>query len=204
MTKTVEHFETHQVILPDHRYSDEDDYGVSKPRISFNVHDNGGVPFIVDIYSKYLEIFQRDRRNAPGHFRPQKLFDTPFQKVFVGDNYFQLKRYEAYGKYPGNTLLVQVNRKKYIFIGNKGIYEFTTPQSDQIVAFASPLGNSDVAYPYAIGKKYVYYMLNHIALPISLVENPTLGYESGPEKRRYYDATPRTQFKIKMLQARPY
>ena len=49
--------------------------------------------------------------------------------------------------YNGNTLLVQTSPSKYIMIGNRGVQSFTC--ADQIVDYQSPVGSSQVPYPYA-------------------------------------------------------
>jgi len=128
-------YERHQVMLPSSDLSDEDEFLRQKPRHSFEILDNGGTPFVVDVYARHLEIFE----DYP-HFRPQKIASTPFQKLFVGDNYFNLNRY---GKQPGNSLLVQLDAHQYLYIGWE-IYKFSTRKNDTIQAYASPVGNSAV------------------------------------------------------------
>jgi hypothetical protein len=192
----IREFERNQVMTPNPTDSDTDDYEQPKPRQTFEIHDNGGIPFLVDVYTRHLEVYLKE-----GHFRPQKIWSTAFEKVFVGDNYFGVPRYGARDRYPGNTVLVQVKPKKYVFIGNKGIYEFEARKGDQIVAYASPVGNNDVPYPYAIGERYVYYLLNQATLPIDILEQPHLGYDELYEKYYKRDATSR--FRIKQMHPRP-
>jgi hypothetical protein len=181
-------YERRQVMLPNSNLSDEDEFLRLKPRHSFEILDNGGTPFIVDVYAKHLEIFE-DYPN----FRPKKIFSTPFQKLFVGDNYFNLKNH---GKRAGNSLLVQLGAQEYLFIGTE-IYKFNARKGDTIQAYASPVGNSAVSYPYAIGKKYVYYMLDHTTLPIEILKRPTSGYMEYYDL--FYKPNAGTSFRVKML-----
>nr|URM61880.1 DNA ligase [Mimivirus sp.] len=56
----------------------------------------------------------------------------------------------------GNTILIKLAVNKYIFIGSE-IYKFKT-DSDEIIDYVSPVGNSDVPYPVAYGTQFVYFM----------------------------------------------
>ena len=53
----------------------------------------------------------------------------------------------------GNTILLEIADRRYILISDR-IYQFST--EDWINYFASPIGNNDVPYPYAIGDIYSY------------------------------------------------
>jgi len=70
--------------------------------------------------------------------------------------------------YGGNSLLLKVRRDKneYVFIG-ESVFFFATPADDPIFEYHSPVGNSAVPYPYAIGKKYTYLMIEMIFVPNS-------------------------------------
>ncbi|AGF84841.1 hypothetical protein QJ854_gp941 [Moumouvirus goulette] len=56
----------------------------------------------------------------------------------------------------GNTILIKITTNQYMYIGPE-IYEFET-HNDEIIDYVSPVGNSDVPYPVAYGKKFVYFM----------------------------------------------
>lgn len=55
----------------------------------------------------------------------------------------------------GNSILLKV-RDRYVFIGNS-VFQFCA--SAPITRFVSPVGNSDVPYPYAIDSNKNYYLL---------------------------------------------
>ena len=78
-------------------------------------------------------------------------------------------------RYLGNSILLQVSKNKYIFIGYK-IYSFLT--NVQIVKFVSPVGNSTVPYPYAINSKgYYYFMLANKSIDVAIVPR---GFKNDP------------------------
>lgn len=68
----------------------------------------------------------------------------------------------AFGKaswwHGGNSVLLQVGVRKYVFVGDR-IIEFSTPPDDAIVELVSPMGNSAVPYPYAIGTTNTYLLI---------------------------------------------
>lgn len=55
----------------------------------------------------------------------------------------------------GNTLLLHARGSEYVLCG-AAIYVFDIGDDDVIEEFYSPVGNSSVSYPYAIGQKRVY------------------------------------------------
>lgn len=68
-----------------------------------------------------------------------------------------------------------------MFIGNN-IYKFKTV--DKITKYFSPIGNSDVPYPYAIGKKYTYLMSEYVKVEnINLqTDDPYMHYYNHSKK----------------------
>jgi len=72
------------------------------------------------------------------------------------------------GMYPGNSILICVEPGKYIYSGHE-VYSFETKNGEEIKKYYSPVGNSVVPYPYAIGEKYTYFMLDKQTVPNSLL-----------------------------------
>ena len=74
--------------------------------------------------------------------------------------------------FKGNSILVHLDKidqeNKYLWIG-QSIVEFTT--DDEIQDYYSVVGNSDVPYPVAVGKKYLFFMLDLVAQPKVKYEN---------------------------------
>jgi hypothetical protein len=110
----------------------------------YHTHFNGARPFRVEVSGKKVEIY----KDA-----------TLVKKLTVHKVHC--------GKMPiGNSILLHLSGKKYMFIGNE-IYEFT--MEDEFDAYYS-IGNYDVPYPVLLGSKYVYFMLeyDHTYIPRDL------------------------------------
>ena len=141
-------------------------------------HWNGGRPYLCyfkrDIIKYTVYIFSRDKgiklndkqygqlitpkgvnRFAWAYTKYVK--DYTAEKVFVGidsdDRNFSR----------GNTILLKLNKNRYVFIEGE-IYEFST--TDEIVKYYSMVGNGDVPYPIAVGKENVYFMLDRKYIPL--------------------------------------
>jgi hypothetical protein len=98
---------------------------------------------------------------------------TSFLLVFVGKSPLCAMTEYSGGhgpKFDGNSLLVEVAKQEYMFIGDC-IYRFSTKElNDEIVAYDSPVGNNDVPYPVAIGRTHFYLMLGCISVAKKLIE----------------------------------
>jgi len=143
---------------------------------SYEIHDNGGRPFRVEIQGNKVSVWKNmdtfEKRN--GKFvdihKPEKhILEFDADAVFIGKKspdggYDGLKPKEA----EGNSILLQTG-SKYVYIGSE-IYEFAPVKGDTIIKYYSNVGHSDVAYPYAIGKTHVYILLEKVAIPIDFFE----------------------------------
>jgi hypothetical protein len=172
---------------------------------TYEIHDNGGRPFFVTVkgnnisVEKNMDTFERKNGKFVDIQKPRRhLFDKSVDEVFIGrksstGGYDGLKPSEA----EGNSILLR-DGSKYIYIGSE-IYEFTPIKGDTIQAYYSNIGNSDVPYPYAIGKDYIYMMLDRVAVEKSLFDMKKNIYE------QYYfgelDLKPK-KLKTKLLQKR--
>jgi len=94
--------------------------------------------------------------------------ETVAERVFIGKSPVNEMTSFSGGhgpKFDGNSILIQNHRLTYIEIGRE-IFEFEA--LDEIVTYVSPVGNSDVPYPYAVDSKNRYYLmianviLNHV------------------------------------------
>jgi len=171
----------------------------------YEIHDNGGRPFFVTVkgnlvtVEKNMDTFEQVNGKFVDIHKPLKqLFQKTVNKVFVGKKspkggYDGLKPSEA----EGNSLLLQ-DGSKYIYIGSE-IYQFTPMKGDTIEAYYSDIGNSDVPYPYAVGKTYIYIMLDKVAIEKSVFDMKKNIYQ------QYYfgdlDFKPK-KIKTKVLQKR--
>ena len=153
------------------------------------VHDNGGRPFRVEIDGMKVSVYKNmdTFEEVNGKFKdismPEKhLFDFTADEIFLGKKspkggYDGLKPKEA----EGNTLLIR-DGSNYIFIGHD-IYEFKPIKGDTIEKYYSDIGNSDVPYPYAVGKNHIYIMLDKVAVEKSFFDLKSDIYH------QYYEAT---------------
>ena len=64
----------------------------------------------------------------------------------------------------GSSVLLQTSKSRYVFVGGREAYAFTAT-NDSILKFHSLVGNSAVPYPVAVGKEFVYMMLDHVKVP---------------------------------------
>jgi len=138
---------------------------------TYRTHDNGGRPFLVyvnndltvNVYSKPVDeyCFYPDYYNLPDNYI--NLVDSYVKpvKVFVGTSPYNRMTSFSGGHgthFDGNSILVYLGNFEYVFIGDC-IYKFKTTD-DIIETYYSPVGNSDVPYPFAISNKNVYFMLD--------------------------------------------
>ncbi len=127
------------------------------------IHDNGGRPFkvLVDFDKKNIKVYKFDPYEVDDNSEEHEIvydilvYETDFINVFIGssNDFFEFNMME----YEGNSILVQTGETIYTFIGSM-IYSFTSIQT--INQYFSPVGNSDVPYPYAIDiHKNIYLMI---------------------------------------------
>lgn len=153
------------------------------PTKSYAIHDNGGRPFRVDRLGNKISVWitKTTYEKVNGTLKdvvhpPKQILEFTADKVFVGKQspkggYDGLTPKEA----EGNSILLQVGAK-YIYIGSE-IYEFTPVKGDTIVTYYSDIGNSDVPYPYAIGKTHMYMMLDKVAVALDFFDGKEKIYE---------------------------
>lgn len=136
----------------------------------YQIHDNGSIPFNVEILGKLVTVFENKE------YSQKKLFTTKADTIFIGKKsptggYDGLSSSKAVG----NSILLKTGNK-YVYIGSK-IYEFTPIKGDEIIKYYSDIGNSDVPYPYAIGKTHIYLMLEKEAVEKSYFDMKKNIYE---------------------------
>lgn len=139
---------------------------------TYTMLDNGSNPFVADVSSSRVEIYRQTFKEEGGvesYIRDKKVVDTPYKKIFIGDNDLKDPIPEKKGSYPGNSILICVGSGKYIYSGHE-IYSFETKDGEEIKAYYSPVGNSAVPYPYAVGENYTYFMLDKETVPNELLD----------------------------------
>lgn len=158
--------------------------------------DNGTRHYMVEISAKDREIcvgrLRLDIDEAENSMKPKNyehiLDVSNFDKVMLGNDPF-IKHTK---KFPtkGNSILVKGTSTKYLFIGSN-VISFETPQGDVIYKFVSPIGNSGVPYPYALGKKFVYLLIENVYIPYSAFVNKKRDVNWDPY-HEYYNHSGRT------------
>lgn len=139
----------------------------TKPKHIYEIIDNGGIPFLVFDYGSHADIYNQHYDEETKDYEIQgKIMETKYSRIFVGDNDLNDPDYDLEkGSGRGNTILLQTGKDTYMYIGD-GIRSFTTKDGDVIQKYYSPVGNSAVPYPYAVGQKYVYLMLDNEYEPV--------------------------------------
>lgn len=134
------------------------------------VHDNGGRPFKVFIQDGKLWV-NKQRKLTKSELKSDNWYHimdslpydivvikpTSYLRVFVG------KDKKAGKKFDGSSVLVQLSKKKYMYIGSS-IFSFLV--NDEVRGFYSEVGNSDVIYAYVVGEQNIYLMIEGVYIPV--------------------------------------
>lgn len=159
---------------------------------SYFVHDNGGRPFKITIDKDSLSLYRSTEWDPEWVYEDEPYFTLSLKgkKVFLPeshpktpDRFVQPSQSSA----RGNTILVELAPNVYLYIGGK-VYIFET--KDKIEKYYSPIGNSDVPYPWAVGTENFYFLIEQAVLPRSAIATPSMPYDdlygsrnSGPEPK---------------------
>jgi hypothetical protein len=127
----------------------------------YDIHDNGGRPFRVFINGLTVRIYKAVNKESPITYTKQ-LKELKVKKVFIGKSTRGDHTPAEAKTFTGNTILLHVSGKKYMYIGPE-LYEFE--MDDAVDAYFSMVGRNDVPYPVVLGKENVYFMLDHTYVP---------------------------------------
>jgi hypothetical protein len=137
----------------------------------FITEDNGGLTFFVQKNHRTLLIYKLpdktdDERKTilknPADYFTELVVKTPFLKIIPTENPQWAKKDKYSSFTPNNNILVRISKNVYMFIGCN---VFTFKTKDVINKFYSPVGNSAVAYPYAIGESNTYLLIEYTYFP---------------------------------------
>lgn len=140
----------------------------------YGIHYNGGTPYVVEVTPELVSIYENtgDR----DHLAMGALITSfKYLSLFIGDNDLEDEHYAEKGLYKGNSILVRRYGGRYTYIGSE-IYTFALAKGDRIVSYYSPVGNSDVPYPYAVGEQRAYFMLDKQSVPVEAIDATKDGY----------------------------
>jgi len=132
-----------------------------KPAAVFEIMDNGGTPYAVEVKPASLRVIQA--RHV--------IYQTPYRRLFIGEKTGRLQNDSTYQR--GSSMLAEVKPNEYVHIGSE-IYSFTT--TEPIHTYESLVGPSRVPYPYAIGDTTTYFMLDHEKVPNELLDHTKDAY----------------------------
>lgn len=118
----------------------------------YKTHDNGGRPYKCVIYkNNNIEVYCQINNNSDKITYDKKAtYKFKTKNIFIGKSPFnKMTEFSGgYGaKFDGNSILLNIDDNKYIFIGDK-VWSFVP--KGKIVEFISPVGNNDVPYPWAV------------------------------------------------------
>ena len=135
---------------------------------SYEIIDNGSTIYIAFVkpgsrIEVYTNLYSDDNLHNPD----KKILDINYTKLFLGDNLLNDSKSKKKGKFIGNSILIQTGKYKYVYVGTE-IYSFET--KEDINKYYSPVGNSLVPYPYAVGESLTYFMLDKDTLPNELLD----------------------------------
>lgn len=171
---------------------------------TYTILDNGSNSFLAYVSPSHVEIYCLEENGARG----KKPVDTTYEAIFIGDNDLRIGDGVApKGMYPGNSLLIMVRPGKYIFAGQE-IYSFSTVDGEAITAYYSPVGNSAVPYPYAVGETHTYFMLDKERVPNELLDltkdayGQFYGFTVKDEARKKAIESAKKKFATKLIQKR--
>lgn len=138
---------------------------------SYEIHDNGGRPFLVEVHSskKHADVFLYDsmEESLKGGYRKGKLvLSIDYADIFIGDNDLP-DPHASRGK--GNSILIHRSGSNYVYVGHM-IQSFETRNGERIIKYYSPIGRNDVPYPYAVGENYTYFLLDMDTLPNNVLD----------------------------------
>lgn len=178
---------------------------------TYTIIDNGSEPFVADVSKSRVEVYRQTFKEDGGveeYVRDKKIVDTPYKKIFIGDNDLKLKDGPApRGMYPGNSILICIGTGKYIYVGDQ-IYSLETKDGEDIKEYYSYVGNSAVPYPYAVGENYTYFMLDREMVPNDLLDlkkdaySQFYGYTVKDEDLKKKIESSKKKFKTKQIHKR--
>jgi hypothetical protein len=138
-----------------------------RPVKTYEIHDNGGRPYVVHTFANRVLVYcNKYDKKTDTEIVKDKIMDFTYGKIYIGEDKPKSKWNPTSKDWGlGNSILVQKPNGTYVYIGEE-IMEFSARPDDVIVAYLSPVGNNDVPYPYAIGKKFIYHMIGNAYFPI--------------------------------------
>ena len=117
---------------------------------TYLIHDNGGRPLriVIDENNVSVHINLEKKEDNYRSYNEQPFYNFKANKIFIGKDR---------GPRPedGNSILLHMRDNEYIYIG---MYIYSFLSKGEIIEHCSPIGNSNVPYPYGIDVDGNYYL----------------------------------------------
>jgi hypothetical protein len=135
---------------------------------AYFTHDNGGRPFFVIVSSMEFWVYRKPPNgnfvdDEQGENYTDLVCSYPYLEKHIGLDL------DMDPRSVGNSCLFWICDTRCVYVG-ECCYSFEMAAGDSIRRYCSDVGNSDIPYPYLIGNKYVYFMLDKCLVPIDLVD----------------------------------
>ena len=156
----------------------------------YETHDNYSRPFAVEIDEEKhtADVWRTGNSAHVGLYH--------YKQIWLGADKHRFSPREKSPK--GNSILILLQGKsKFVFIGHK-IFEFELEAGDKPVEFISYVGPNDVPYPYLVGEKNTYFMLDEVSVPNEAIDVKKDAYA------QFYGATdlPTRKFRVRTIEKR--
>ena len=143
----------------------------------YKPHNNGGRPFEVfvtkDLIVAFPLKFDDEYENSWYDYCDPLFTLDDYDKIWLGDDFTTPLNNSLYFE-PGNSILIKKD-KDYYFFSHSVIKKFRTLNDEKIIRFGSPIVGTDIPYPFAIGEKYTYFLLEEMASPnVKGIDLPTV------------------------------
>ena len=155
---------------------------------TYDIHDNGERPFRVEVTDDMVAVHKLKLNNGSSNVDEYEE-DTIVEinkpvKVFVG-------RDPVEASFIGNSILVQNSSQTYTFIG-WNIYKFSS--EEQVIEYVSPVGSSDVPYPYAMTDSNIFLMIEGVRISRGEYEEVADQHDNDPYIYYYNDSSIGTKY----------
>lgn len=132
----------------------------------YEIHNNGARPYTVeDFPSKKHVIIYKNEYDNNNVMTLKKVDEVQYLKLWTSSP--KSKQFGEWEK--GNTILIQKNKSTYKVV-QYNIIDIRLEPGDSVEEYMSYIGNSDVTYPFIIGKNNIYFLNDYIYLEKSLVD----------------------------------
>lgn len=119
---------------------------------------NGHRPYCVEVSDHEIEVFEQSWDETNEYWsKNRRVYHSPYERIFIGDNDHHVPSAALKGAYPGNTILVHVQESEYVFIGHS-LFRFRT-YNDAIQSYSSTMTNElSIPCATATGSHHTYDM----------------------------------------------